>query len=62
MENYGISKQQWLQNFLELPNGIPGHDTFRRVCEKLDPKVLEQKLTPWVKQLMGSVVEQVIPI
>lgn len=29
MENYGISKQPWLTQFLELPNGIPHHDTFR---------------------------------
>ncbi|MEG4898487.1 ISAs1 family transposase, partial [Microcoleus sp. F10-B4] len=60
--NYGISKQQWLQKFLDLPNGIPSDDTFRRVFEKLDPKVLEQKLTQWVKQLIGPVAEQVIPI
>lgn len=62
MENYGISKQQWLQKFLDLPNGIPSDDTFRRVVEKLDPKVLEQKLTQWVKQLIGPVGQQVIPI
>ncbi len=62
MENYGISKQQWLQKFLDLPNGIPSDDIFRRVFEKLEPKVLEQKLTQWVKQLIGPVVEQVIPI
>jgi predicted transposase YbfD/YdcC len=62
MENYGISKQQWLQKFLDLPNGIPSDDTFRRVFEKVDPKVLEQKLTEWVKQLIGPVVQQVIPI
>ena len=62
MENYGISKQQWLQKFLDLPNGIPSDDTFRRVFEKIDPKVLEQKLTEWVKQLIGPVVQQVIPI
>src|ERR687885_514728 len=35
MENYGISKQPWLKQFLELPNGIPHHDTFRRVFEKV---------------------------
>ena len=55
MENYGISKQQWLQKFLDLPNGIPSYDTFRRFFEELDPKVLEQKLTQWVKQLIGPV-------
>ena len=55
MENYGISKQQWLQKFLDLPNDIPSDDTFRRVCEKLEPKILEQKLAQWVKQLIGPV-------
>ncbi len=29
IENYGISKQQWLEEFLELPNGIPSDDTNR---------------------------------
>ena len=62
MENYGISKQSWLKQFLELPNGIPHHDTFRRVFEKLDPQILEQKLTQWVQKFLGSVVDQVIPI
>jgi len=62
MENYGISKQQWLQKFLDLPNGIPSDDTFRRVCEKLDPKILELKLAQGVKQLIGPACQQVIPI
>lgn len=31
MESYGKAKQGWLQTFLELPNGIPSHDTFARV-------------------------------
>jgi predicted transposase YbfD/YdcC len=35
--NYGIAKQEWLQTFLALPNGIPSHDTFRRVFCLLDP-------------------------
>jgi DDE_Tnp_1-associated len=29
--NYGLSKLDWLQTFLELPNGIPSHDTLGRV-------------------------------
>jgi len=33
IEIYGISKQDWLEDFLELPNGIPSDDTFRRVFE-----------------------------
>ncbi len=35
IENYGYAKQQWLEEFLELPNGIPSDDTFRRVFERL---------------------------
>ncbi len=62
IENYGLSKQQWLEEFLELPNGIPSDDTFRRVFEKLDPKVLEQKLSQWLQQIMGSVLQEIIPI
>ncbi|MEG5067495.1 ISAs1 family transposase, partial [Microcoleus sp. B3-A4] len=62
MENYGISKLTWLQKFLKLPNGIPSDDTFRRVFEKLDPKMLEQKLAQWINQLIGSISQEVIPI
>jgi DDE_Tnp_1-associated len=31
MELFGRSKEGWLRGFLELPNGIPSHDTFGRV-------------------------------
>jgi predicted transposase YbfD/YdcC len=62
IENYGLSKQQWLEEFLELPNGIPSDDTFRRVFERLDPKVLELKLSQWLQQIMGSVFQEIIPI
>ena len=48
MENYGISKQAWLSEFLELPNGIPSDDTFRRVFERIKPEALEQVLSQWL--------------
>jgi hypothetical protein len=62
IENYGLSKQEWLEEFLELPNGIPSDDTFRRVFEKLDPKILEDKLSQWLQKIMGSVSSEIIPI
>ena len=49
------------EEFLELPNGIPSDDTFRRVFEKLDPKFLEEKLSQWLQQIMGSVCQEIIP-
>lgn len=40
MEDTGYGKIEWFRSFLELPNGIPDSDTFRRVFERLDPKEL----------------------
>jgi predicted transposase YbfD/YdcC len=62
MENYGISKQKWLEQFLELPNGIPSDDTFRRVFERINPEALEQSLAKWLTLVMGSLQQEVIPI
>ena len=42
IEAYGESKYEWLKSFLELPNGIPSHDTFARVFARLDPEKLQQ--------------------
>src|SRR3712207_4828794 len=41
IELYGQSKRAWLETFLALPNGIPSHDTFRRVFMLLDPDAFE---------------------
>ena len=35
---YGRCKEAWLRGFLALPNGIPSHDTFRRVFTLIDPE------------------------
>src|SRR5690242_19957755 len=35
MADYGRCKREWLERFLALPNGIPSHDTFRRVLSGL---------------------------
>ena len=37
LETYGKTKQTWLETFLDLPQGIPSHDTFGRVFAVLDP-------------------------
>src|SRR4028119_36481 len=41
----GRSKLTWLRTFLELPNGIPSHDTFRRVFMLVDPEPFEAGFT-----------------
>ena len=51
MEMFGQCKAKWFRTFLDLPNGIPSHDTFRRVFMLLDPKTFEQCFMSWVAQL-----------
>jgi hypothetical protein len=38
IEAYGNAKYEWLKSFLELPNGIPSHDTFSRVFARIEPQ------------------------
>ena len=44
VELFGISKRKWLEKFLELPNGIPSHDTFGRVFALLQPQLVQFQL------------------
>ena len=46
---YGRCKREWLEGFLELPNGIPSHDTFRRVLMLVDPEAFERRFLGWVQ-------------
>jgi predicted transposase YbfD/YdcC len=51
VESFGKSKEAWLKTFLELPNGIPSHDTFGRVFARLDPKQFESCFLTWVQSV-----------
>jgi predicted transposase YbfD/YdcC len=59
---YGRSKLAWLQTFLELPNGIPSHDTFRRVFMLIDPDTFETGFTAWVGSLTAGFEREVVAI
>jgi len=62
IELYGRSKQAWLKSFLALPNGIPSHDTFRRVFMLIDPDAFEACFARWAQALMGKVEREVVAI
>ncbi len=46
---YGRCKRDWLGGFLALPNGIPSHDTFRRVLTLVDPEAFERCFLGWAR-------------
>jgi len=62
IELYGESHQDWLETFLDLRNGVPHADTYRRVFERIDPEALQQCFLGWVNQVVESTGAQVIPI
>jgi predicted transposase YbfD/YdcC len=62
IQEYGINKQEWLQQFLELPEGIPSPDTFRRVFERIKPKELEKCFQEWVQSLVEKLDVEVVAI
>jgi predicted transposase YbfD/YdcC len=50
MEELGKTWEQWFRKFLELPNGIPDEDTFRRVFERVEPAQLLECLQQWLAE------------
>jgi predicted transposase YbfD/YdcC len=50
---FGESKQEWFASFLELQNGIPSHDTFRRVFILLDNIELKTLFTEWISSVVS---------
>ena len=59
---YGRAKQEWLQTFLELPNGIPTDDTFRRVFARLDSEAFARCFAKWTKAIRKKTRGQVVSI
>ena len=53
MADYGRCKHAWLKRFLALPNGIPSHDTFRRVFMLIDPDAFERVFLAWVRSVFA---------
>jgi predicted transposase YbfD/YdcC len=62
IEDFGNAKITWLGTFLELPNGIPSHDTFRRLFERLDPDEFQRGFLGWIEALHEATERQVIAI
>jgi len=62
IEDFGEAHKDWFETFLELPNGIPSHDTFGRVLAALNPEDFERCFQAWVTDLAGSSEGKLIAI
>ncbi|WP_338113800.1 ISAs1 family transposase [Thiococcus pfennigii] len=59
---FARAKEAWLRQFLELPNGIPSHDTFGRVFSLLAPQAFEECFRAWVNAVRQTIPEEVVAI
>jgi predicted transposase YbfD/YdcC len=50
----GRERRAWLQRFLALPNGIPAHDTFERVFDRLQPSAFQACFRAWVQAIQEA--------
>ncbi len=62
VEQFGWRKRGFLERFLDLPNGIPSHDTFGRVFAALDPAAFEACFLAWVRDTVRATAGQVVAI
>lgn len=62
IERFARAHQDWFEQFLSLPQGIPSHDTFGRVFARLDTTQFQQCLGRWVEQLQLQLDGQTVAI
>ncbi|MCP4696821.1 MAG: ISAs1 family transposase [Gammaproteobacteria bacterium] len=62
VEVFGEAKYEWLKTFLELPHGIPSHDTFNRVFSMLPAHQFQKCFMNWIAATVSLTKGQIIPI
>lgn len=62
IEDFGKKKHAWLSTFLELPSGIPSHDTFNRFYAMADTASLEKCFNQWVASVANVSSGRVINV
>jgi len=62
IERFCVAHQEWFEQFLELPHGIPSHDTLGRVCARLDTDQFQRCLGKWVAALQLQLAGETVAI
>ena len=62
VEAYGYRKEEMLRQFLELPHGMPSHDTLGRVFSLLDPVAFHRCFGQWVEAIVAGSAGRLINI
>jgi predicted transposase YbfD/YdcC len=59
---FGRTREKWLKQFLELPNGIPSDDTFLRVFAAIDPEAFQASFIKWARKVEQITSGKIIAI
>ena len=62
VEVFGNSKKEWLSTFLDLPHGIPSHDTFGKVFAVLDAQQFQDSFMDWVRAVNEVTEGQLVAV
>jgi predicted transposase YbfD/YdcC len=62
IEEFGTVKEEWFARFLDLPHGIPSHDTFNRVFAALDPGQFRACFAAWMRSVVEVLPTEVIAV
>jgi predicted transposase YbfD/YdcC len=62
IEAFGKAKEPWFLKYLELPHGIPSHDTLARVFAKLEPEQFNRCFLSWVRSIDPQATQEIINI
>ena len=62
LEEFAQIRQDWFKTFLELPNGIPSHDTFGRFYAALDPVAFSRCFTSWIQSVAEVTEGEVVAV
>src|ERR1700694_5710861 len=62
IEDFGREREEWLKHFLELPEGIPSHDTFNRVLRLLEPVQFQACFLSWMQAVAAATQGEVVAI
>src|SRR5512143_2757423 len=58
MADFAEEKEAWLREFLELPNGIPSHDTLSEVMGRIDPVAFRIAFTTWATAALPALADE----
>ena len=62
IEMFGVAKESWFRKYLELPDGIPSHDTLGRVFALIDPDQFNRCFLSWVEAINPGCEQEIINI